>query len=255
MRSSARLPLAVLAGAGAIALSLASSSGGATSTEMPAAPAAGEDVGPQLFAESCSSCHGFDARGIEDRGPSLRGTGAAATDFYLSTGRMPLGDPGDQPLRNPPAFDDAEIDALVSYVGSFGGPEVPSVDPAAGSVSEGQQLFTSSCSGCHAITGEGGVAVGAYAPDLHESTPTQIAEAIRVGPYVMPRFGRRQLSDAEVDSIARYVDEVVDDPDDRGGWGIGHIGPVPEGMVAWLLAAVALVLVARVIGERNEEGG
>jgi ubiquinol-cytochrome c reductase cytochrome c subunit len=69
----------------------------------------------------------------------------------------------------------------------------------------------------------------------------------------MPSFGRRQLSDHDVDSIARYVRDVVDAPDDQGGWGIGHIGPVPEGMVAWLLAAVALLLIARIIGERREE--
>jgi ubiquinol-cytochrome c reductase cytochrome c subunit len=40
-------------------------------------------------------------------------------------------------------------------------------------------------------------------------------------------------------------------PDDAGGWGIGHIGPVPEGMVAWLMAGAALVLVCRLIGERT----
>jgi ubiquinol-cytochrome c reductase cytochrome c subunit len=128
---------------------------------------------------------------------------------------------------------------------------VPKVDPGAGSVSRGQELFTSSCAGCHAISGVGGVAVGAYAPNLQAATPTEIAEAIRVGPYVMPAFGRRQLSDADVNSIARYIGEVVDHPEDRGGWGIGHIGPVPEGMVAWLLAAVALIVVAVLIGERR----
>ena len=120
------------------------------------------------------------------------------------------------------------------------------------------QLFTSSCSGCHAISGKGGVAIGAYAPPLGESTPTQVAEAVRTGPYVMPAFGSKQISNAQLDSIIRYV-QLTQEPDDRGGWGIGHIGPVPEGLVAWALAIVALLLVARLIGEGTgaapREGG
>ena len=54
----------------------------------------------------------------------------------------------------------------------------------------------------------------------------------------------------DIDSIARYV-HSTQSPDDRGGWGIGRIGPIPEGMVAWLLAAAALLLIARLIGERT----
>jgi ubiquinol-cytochrome c reductase cytochrome c subunit len=66
----------------------------------------------------------------------------------------------------------------------------------------------------------------------------------------MPQFDEQQISDAELDSIVRYVLSTRS-PDDRGGWGIGHIGPIPEGMIAWLLAGATLVLVARLIGERN----
>jgi ubiquinol-cytochrome c reductase cytochrome c subunit len=52
-----------------------------------------------------------------------------------------------------------------------------------------------------------------------------------------------------VDSIIRYV-QLAQHPDDRGGWAIGHLGPIPEGIVAWLLAGAALVGVATVIGAR-----
>jgi len=204
--------------------------------------------GRQLFQQECSSCHGFDARGVPDRGPSLRGVGAGAADFYLRTGRMPLSYPGQEPLRATPRYDDRQIRALVAYVASFGGPGIPSVNPASGSLTRGQQLFTSSCAGCHAITAEGGVATGAAAPKLKDSTPTEVAEAIRTGPFLMPRFGRRLLGRGDIDSIARYV-QSTQHPDDAGGWGIGRIGPVPEGMVAWLLAGAALLIVARLIGE------
>ena len=212
------------------------------------APSATAD-GRQLYLEGCASCHGLDARGIEGRGPDLHGAGAAAADFYLSTGRMPLAEPTDQPLRSDPEYSRGEIDQLVAYIGSLGGPPIPDVHPEQGSVRHGLELFSENCAGCHHMTGAGGIVTNVVAPSIWDATPTQIAEAVRVGPYVMPHFGPRQIDDAELNSLVSYV-ELTKSPDDRGGWALGHVGPVPEGMVAWLLAGAALVLVARVIGNR-----
>ena len=64
-------------------------------------------------------------------------------------------------------------------------------------------------------------------------------------------FNAHQIDDQELASIARYV-EWTKHPEDRGGWGLFQIGPVPEGMVTWFLAIVALLLVARAIGKRLE---
>jgi ubiquinol-cytochrome c reductase cytochrome c subunit len=179
------------------------------------------------------------------------GAGAASADFYLSTGRMPLDDPNEEPLRSKPAYTRAEIDDLVAYVGSLGGPAIPAVDPDAGDLNAGFKAFRSNCAGCHQTVARGGIVPGAVAPALQgDVTSTQVAEAVRVGPYVMPRFSERQIDQPTLNSIARWVRETRH-PDDRGGWGIGHIGPIPEGMVAWLLAGVALLLVARLIGERT----
>lgn len=252
--------IVAVAAAGAALLELSTSSSGQVS-QTPAAstPAAGNAAlvarGRQLYVEGCSSCHGMDARGVEDQGPSLIGVGAGSADFYLRTGRMPLSQPGHEPERAQQAYPDDQVEALDAYVGSLGGPPIPAVDPDAGSLSRGAELFGSNCAGCHSITGEGGVVVGGYAPELHQATPTQVAEAVRVGPYLMPSFDRNQISDADLNSIARYVDQAVQDPDDRGGWGIGHIGPVPEGLVAWVLATAALLIVARLVGERSEGRG
>jgi ubiquinol-cytochrome c reductase cytochrome c subunit len=219
---------------------------------LPAAAAA-EPSGRQLFVEGCSSCHGFDARGVPGKGPDLHGAGASASDFYLRTGRMPLDVPtGEQPLRGEPEYAERDIRAIVAYIGSLGGPAVPQVHPEQGNLSEGQHAFTTYCAGCHQIMGEGGVVTGAVPPDLKEATPTQVAEAVRIGPYLMPAFDSRQIDRHTLNSIALYVQQVVQRPPDRGGWGIGHIGPIPEGMIAWLLAGSALLLVARVIGERMD---
>lgn len=208
--------------------------------------------GRDLFVIGCSSCHALNATGVAGRGPSLIGVGAAAADFYLSTGRMPLADPRQEPERTKPAYGRADIAALDAYVGSLGGPPIPAVDPAAGSIRRGLNAYTLNCAGCHQIAGAGGIGIDFVAPSLTDATAVQVAEAVRIGPYLMPSFGPRQIPQSDLDSIARYVLHDVRHPADAGGWSIGHLGPVPEGMVAWLLAGAALVLVARLIGERAE---
>ena len=100
----------------------------------------------------------------------------------LTTGRMPLPAPDQQPVRRTPAYTPAEIDALVAYVGSLGGPPVPRVSLAGTDLSRGMQAFMLDCAGCHQALGRGGVVTGASVPDLTSATPTQIAEAVRLGP-------------------------------------------------------------------------
>jgi quinol---cytochrome-c reductase cytochrome c subunit len=220
------------------------------------------ELGAQLYAGNCASCHGVAGRGIvsntshqgvgdiRGRGPSLRGVGAQAAYLYLTTGFMPLSNPGERPYRRRVLFSDREISALIAYVASLGpGPGIPRVNPAAGSVSAGFQLFTEHCAGCHQAVAEGGYVTDARVPPLKQSTPTQIAAAVRTGPYLMPAFSKKQISDSELNSIIAYV-EKSKHPTDRGGWGIGHIGPVPEGMVAWAIAGLALVGLCVLIGER-----
>lgn len=227
-----------------------------------AAPAAAQ-TGRDLYLQHCATCHGANAEGVapvgpkrgaggqRGAGPSLRGVGALAADFYLRTGYMPLQNADDEPKHKGPAYPDDEIDALVAYIASLGGPTVPRVDPSRGDLEEGLRLFTENCSGCHQVVARGGIVTSAVAPNLLKATPTQVAEAVRIGPYLMPRFSRTQIDDRELASIVRYV-EYAKHPKDDGGWGIGHLGPVPEGLVAWLIAGAALVLVARAIGGKTE---
>ena len=236
---------ALLAGATALLFGAGMADAGGvpdTSTRFPA--------GARLFQESCASCHGDHAQGVDGVGPSLIGVGAQAADFELSTGRMPLAVASAEPVRSKPAFSDAEMRSLVAYIGSLGGPGIPQADPAKGSVVAGRELFASNCASCHQITGSGGVVPGASVPSLQSATPTQIAEAVRMGPYLMPRFSAGELTPRQVDGIAAYVLSTRS-PEDPGGWSIGHLGPVPEGLVAWGIGIVALLLVARIIGERS----
>jgi ubiquinol-cytochrome c reductase cytochrome c subunit len=216
------------------------------------------EYGYQLYGGNCVMCHGSGGSGVyrpassRELGPRLKGVGALAADFYLRTGSMPLSNAHVQPRRSRVLFSDREIRALVAYVASLGpGPSIPQPHPERGAVAEGLTLFTRHCAGCHQINAEGGYVTGGVAPPLRDSSAVEIAEAIRVGPYLMPRFSKRQLDDGEVDSIIRYVQHTKH-PEDRGGWSIGHVGPVPEGIVTWLIALVTLVAVCVVIGKRHE---
>lgn len=214
-----------------------------------AAPAYAAD-GKSLFDAGCSRCHGSLGQGLVDRGPSLDTAGALAADFYLRTGYMPLQDSHDQPARTRVLYDEQQLRALVAYVASLGrGPAIPSPHWQTASVSAGQQLFADNCAGCHQIVARGGVVTGARVPPLDRATPRQIAEAVRIGPYLMPRFSPRQLTPAQVDDVIAYV-QYTKNPDNAGGAGIGHLGPWPEGMVTWLAAAVVLVALCCVFGRR-----
>jgi ubiquinol-cytochrome c reductase cytochrome c subunit len=211
-----------------------------------------EAQGKQLYATSCSTCHGLGAEGTAN-GPSLQGVGPAAVDFMLSSGRMPLADPGEQPVRQEPRLSDDQIEALVAYVGSIapGGPEIPDVDVARGELPRGFQLFLNNCSGCHGAAGIGdSVGGGQIAPSLYPPNATQIGEAIRIGPGMMPRFGENDLSGAELDSIARYL-EWVRDNGDEGGFQLGRVGAVAEGLIALTVGLGLLVLVLRLTGSKE----
>jgi ubiquinol-cytochrome c reductase cytochrome c subunit len=215
-------------------------------------------LGEELFAANCVRCHAVAGRGRLHGRPSLLApplgdAGERAADFYLRTGYMPLADARDQPMRSRSRFDERQLRALIAYVGSLGdGPPIPHPHPEGASVREGRELFTSHCAGCHQVVAEGGIMPGAKAPPLDQATPVQIAQAVRIGPYVMPPFSEKAISDDQLDAIIAYV-QYTKNPRDEGGWGIDHLGPFPEGMITWLIAAVALVLTCMLIGKRRSE--
>ena len=221
-----------------------------------------QELGSQLYAGNCASCHGIAGEGVQREraakgsgnirgaGPPLKGVGALAADFYLRTGYMPLRKPDEQPWRHRVLFSERELRALIKYVAALGpGPPIPKPTPEHGHIAEGLRLFTQHCAGCHQVAGEGGFVPNARVPRLKEATPRQIAQAVRIGPYLMPRFSKKAISDRQLDSIIAYV-ESAKKPHDRGGWGIGRIGPVPEGIVAWFVVAFLLVGLCALIGER-----
>ena len=216
-------------------------------------PAPLVERGQVVYQQECETCHEPDGAGQPQEGiPSLHGVGAAAVDFYVSTGRMPEATLLRQAPRERPTISPEDRAALVAYITTMwpGGPPVPTYS-LRGDLVNGGVLYRGNCAACHGIVGAGAaLAHGAYAPSLHRATPLQVAEAIRVGPGNMPVFDASTLSDAEVADIVTYV-QYLRHPDDPGGAGLGWIGPVAEGFVGLVIGLAATVGIARWIGHRE----
>jgi ubiquinol-cytochrome c reductase cytochrome c subunit len=252
-----------LARGGVLLVLVAAGVVGATRSEVAAQQPADEvppqeelDLGTRLYGRDCVSCHGPRGEG-SFRGPPLEGVGAASAHFWLTTGYMPITRRDDPIRRSPVPYDDQELEALIAHVAGFGeGPAVPEVDVEGADLTLGGRLYRLHCAPCHSATGIGGAMVfDQFAPAVFESTPTQTATAMLIGPGAMPAFPERAFEPEEVAAIAAYVDYLAA-PDDPGGLPLLRAGRVDEGFFAWAVGVAALVLLAVWIGQRaGEEGG
>jgi ubiquinol-cytochrome c reductase cytochrome c subunit len=212
--------------------------------------------GKDLFAVSCASCHGEYAQGSKVA-PSLVGAGAAAVDFQVGTGRMPLKETNSEAPRKPPVFSQKQIYAIAAFVASLGGgPPIPSaqqVSTAGASTALGQSLFNANCAQCHNYAGAGGALTeGKYAPPLTQATNKQIYEAMLTGPEAMPVFNNTTVTPAAKKDIIAYVTQTRAEAN-PGGFSLGRVGPTTEGLVAWLGGIAALVLAAMWITAKRRE--
>ncbi|OIV37560.1 cystathionine beta-lyase [Mangrovactinospora gilvigrisea] len=214
--------------------------------------------GKKLFAVGCASCHGMNGEGSSD-GPSLIGVGAAAVDFQVGTGRMPLMQPGPQAPRKKVAYEPAQVKALSAFVASLGaGPAIPSAsdyDPAKGDVAAGGELFRTNCAQCHNFVGEGGALTkGKTAPSLKGVSPKHIYEAMETGPQNMPSFGDGTMSDKNRRDVIAYVySKQGHEASSPGGMTLGGLGPVTEGLFGWIFGLGALIVVAIWIAARTSK--
>ncbi|MER6101063.1 c-type cytochrome [Streptomyces sp. NPDC001832] len=207
------------------------------------------DEGKKLYSVGCASCHGTGGQGTTD-GPSLVGVGSAAVDFQVGTGRMPAQQPGAQVPSKKVIYSQAEIDQLAAYVASLGaGPIVPTknqVSPEGADIANGGELFRTNCAQCHNFTGQGGALTnGKYAPSLEDVDPKHIYEAMQTGPQSMPSFPDTTMPEQEKRDIIAYVEAVNSDQTaSPGGLSLGGLGPVSEGLFAWIFGLGALIAVA-----------
>lgn len=211
------------------------------------------EVGQQLFQANCATCHGPSASGTVD-GPSLIGVGAAAVNFQVSTGRMPMQMNGPQAPSKPAQFNDVQTRQLAAWVATLGaGPAIPTadmVDPRRGNPASGAILFRTNCSMCHNPVGAGGaLSEGKYAPPLWNSTPTAIYEAMLTGPQSMPVFNDANLTPEEKRDVIAYV--VEQRQPSVGGLSLGSLGPVSEGLWVFVIGMGLLIGAAVWIGAKS----
>jgi ubiquinol-cytochrome c reductase cytochrome c subunit len=213
--------------------------------------------GRELFIVNCAFCHGQNGEGVRtidgnQLGPSLVGVGAAAVHFQVGTGRMPAAQPGQQLPRKARVFDEDEILAMAAYVASLGaGPAIPdesdyslegmSEEERQAAISRGGQIFLTNCTACHNFTGAGGAMPrGGFAPQILGVEPQYVYEAMLSGPQSMPTFSNGNLTPEAKRDVIAYLQSIEDNPK-YGGFGMGGMGPVAEGMYAWIVGIGVLV--------------
>ncbi|MEV7423657.1 MULTISPECIES: cytochrome bc1 complex diheme cytochrome c subunit [unclassified Streptomyces] len=207
------------------------------------------DEGKKLYSVGCASCHGTGGQGTSD-GPSLVGVGSAAVDFQVGTGRMPAQQPGPQMPKKKVIYTQKQIDQLAAYVASLGaGPITPTKEQYSASdasVASGGELFRTNCAQCHNFTGKGGALThGKTAPSLEGVDPKHIYEAMQTGPQNMPSFPDTTMPEQQKKDIIAYVKAVNgDDTESPGGLELGGLGPVSEGLFAWIFGLGVLIAAA-----------
>jgi ubiquinol-cytochrome c reductase cytochrome c subunit len=238
LATSALLVVGLLATGGAYALATTTAT-----AETTAASAELIDAGGKLFASNCASCHGLNAEGTA-AGPTLIGAGALAVDFQVGTGRMPMAASGPQAELKPVQFTQAQIDAMAAWVAELApGPAVPPDRYIAGDgdAAHGAELFRINCAMCHNVAGAGGALTeGKWAPGLAGVDPVHIYGAMVTGPQNMPVFSDLNLTPDDKNDIITYLLYVQENPS-VGGWDLGALGPVSEGLFIWIFGLGALV--------------
>ena len=158
------------------------------------------EEGEKLFVANCATCHGIGAVGApqgahgNQAGPALIGVGAAAVDFQVGTGRMPMQMSGPQAQAKPNQFSEEQTKQLAAYVASLGaGPGHPrgraSSTVAKGDPAAGGEIFRVNCAMCHNASAAGGALTrGKFAPALAGVSEAHIYEAMATGPQNMPVF-------------------------------------------------------------------
>ncbi|MFB7777116.1 c-type cytochrome [Streptomyces bauhiniae] len=213
--------------------------------------------GQKLYSVGCASCHGTGGQGTSD-GPSLVGVGAAAVDFQVGTGRMPAS--SSQMAQIPSKkviYTQAQIDQLAAYVASLGaGPNVPTKEQYSkdgADIGRGGELFRTNCAQCHNFVGKGGaLTAGKYAPSLEGVEPKHIYEAMQTGPQNMPSFPDTTMTEKNKKDIIAYLNAVNgSETENPGGLELGGLGPVSEGLFAWIFGLGALIAVAIWVAART----
>lgn len=232
-----RCGVAVL-GSGLAAVALTLLGGAAAAAEQADRP--GEpnlESGGALYQRWCAVCHASDGGGTT-AGPAIDDVSVGYLDLTMRTGRMPLSDPlrGVRERTFSPAEREAVVDYLADELDLPG--EVP--EPRSGDPAVGEPVYSIHCAQCHGAAGGGGVAGdGTIVPAVMGVDPVTTVSATRVGPFAMPRFSERLISERELAGLVAFLAEEHHPPADPF-----RLGELER----WIATAFSALLTAAVVG-------
>nr|WP_026117837.1 c-type cytochrome [Nocardiopsis alkaliphila] len=233
---------------------------------------------------SCHNYDGsgtYDEDGNVTNGPDIREVGSASVNFQVSTGRMPSMDPENQMPRRDMVMSEQDLADLIAYydesiridgAGADIPYDVPGTAPQASDfededayqaaveeyeaeydayiegaddVDMGMKLYLTNCAHCHSWSGGGGALTdGRWAPQIHESTPREIYEAMVSGPGAMPMFSDGVISPEEKQELISYVKTLQAEPDAGGIFALERVGQVAEGFIGWTIGLSLIIACA-----------
>ena len=206
------------------------------STAAPAtAPTAPASTTPRQIGAGGAARADGQQRAI---GPSLRGVGALAADFYLRTGLHAARRASDaQPRRAARAASRSSrsgadrVHRVARRRAGDPGAAALAGQPLAGAAPLHRPLrrLPPDRGGGRLRDGRG--AAAARGATSRRRSPRRCASA-----RTSCRASRRRRSATASSTRSSRTSQYTKDPDDPGGWAIGHIGPVPEGLVTWFIA-------------------
>lgn len=170
---------------------------------------------------------------------------------------MPLAMPGVQAVQGIKGaeFNDEQISQLAAFVASLGpGPAIPTpaeYNYANADAAHGGELFRVNCAMCHNFAGSGGALTrGKFAPSLSTVSAKHIVEAMNTGPQSMPVFNDTNIDTQNKQDIIAYLKEIQTQPS-PGGLRLGSMGPVSEGLFAWIFGLAILIGAAVWLGSKS----
>ncbi len=202
-------------------------------------PSAGQRIAAvtsaaDTYREDCAPCHGSNGEG-SDIAPSLK----AAGDSALIEPKVTEGG-GGMPVFSD-LLDEQQIQAVSDYVAQ----NVADPSTHGATDGEGSDVWRMYCTPCHGSTGRGGALTSsANAPTLGNDSGADALIDVQEGPGEMPVFSDT-LTYRQQTAVALYLQDVIAQPPSPGGWGLGYLGPVPEGFFALFLGLGGLVVFAR----------
>jgi ubiquinol-cytochrome c reductase cytochrome c subunit len=104
---------------------------------------------------------------------------------------------------------------------------------------------------CHNAVGAGGALTeGKFAPQLGGVIAKHVYEAMITGPQNMPVFNDANLTPEDKKDIITFL-QYVEENDSVGGFELGSIGPVAEGLFVWIFGLGFIIAITVWLGAKS----